>query len=304
MCSFDLDVQFSHSTSAPHIETLSCCHARVHVPSLLSIVRFGFLHRVLFDRTPRFRSDPISLAPLPSSRNLGNCHQGVRDVRGTCWPRVATSVRQVGIPEALGISGPVVGEDFQNSLADGGSTFFIPEVWKEVRANASFVGIRLKIRPRSICDQRIEVRPFAASVQIPYLLARRQMKERLPTVIFTMRIDRSHEIVESLVVFTKREVRELRRTCYATPSQWEGKVGDSGCIYIRYRAGHFSVRVSPDSPDLLHDGVDLFKEKIGPMDEDPKGGYMTTDTMRKLVTGIIRVKGDCEECERPIGCRA
>jgi hypothetical protein len=59
------------------------------------------------------------------------------------------------------------------------------------------------------------------------------------------------------------------------------------------------VRVSPDSPDLLHDGVDLFKEKIGPMDEDPKGGYMTTDTMRKLVTGIIRVKGDCEECERP-----
>lgn len=31
------------------------------------------------------------------------------------------------------------------------------------------------------------------------------------------------------------EVWGLRRTCIACPSQWEGDVGGSGSIYIRYR---------------------------------------------------------------------
>jgi len=40
------------------------------------------------------------------------------------------------------------------------------------------------------------------------------------------------------------QVYDLRRTCIACPSQWEGRVNDHGSIYIRYRRGWLTVRLS------------------------------------------------------------
>jgi hypothetical protein len=34
---------------------------------------------------------------------------------------------------------------------------------------------------------------------------------------------------------------ELNQTCFACPSQWEGKTADGRHLYIRYRWGHLSI---------------------------------------------------------------
>lgn len=39
-------------------------------------------------------------------------------------------------------------------------------------------------------------------------------------------------------------VSTIRSTCCACPSQWEGLTDDERVIYVRYRWGHLSVRVS------------------------------------------------------------
>lgn len=39
------------------------------------------------------------------------------------------------------------------------------------------------------------------------------------------------------------KVVELRQTCGACPSQWEGRTDDGKWVYVRYRFGWLSVRV-------------------------------------------------------------
>lgn len=41
------------------------------------------------------------------------------------------------------------------------------------------------------------------------------------------------------------EVAELRLTCSASPSQWEGRLADGRPIYIRYRWGGLRVHFGP-----------------------------------------------------------
>jgi len=47
----------------------------------------------------------------------------------------------------------------------------------------------------------------------------------------------------------------LVQTCYACPSQWEGKLDDGRMFYIRYRWSEGSVEVSPTPTDDVMQAV-------------------------------------------------
>ena len=59
------------------------------------------------------------------------------------------------------------------------------------------------------------------------------------------------------------EVRDLTMISDDRPSQWEGKVGDRGSIYIRYRWGELGVYLSDSSYDASRDGALICEKKIG-----------------------------------------
>lgn len=69
------------------------------------------------------------------------------------------------------------------------------------------------------------------------------------------------------------QIKDLKRTCYACPSQWEGTLEDGHMIYIRYRHGRFSVSKSPTPTDDVMDavgGIELYSNSF----DEPWGGYM------------------------------
>lgn len=77
-------------------------------------------------------------------------------------------------------------------------------------------------------------------------------------------------------------VVELRQTCMACPSQWEGRTRDGRYVYIRYRWGHLTwgLGASPDLAvrasmhcDGIHSGDDL-------------DGTLDTSSMVKMLTDL------------------
>lgn len=52
------------------------------------------------------------------------------------------------------------------------------------------------------------------------------------------------------------KIVDITQTCGACPAQWEGKLDDGRMIYVRYRWGHLSARVSPKSTDEVMEAVD------------------------------------------------
>ena len=60
-------------------------------------------------------------------------------------------------------------------------------------------------------------------------------------------------------------ITEIRQTCPAFPSQWDGRLADGRPIYIRYRSGYLSVRFGPvgGSFDDLLNADNWFDQKIG-----------------------------------------
>lgn len=89
-------------------------------------------------------------------------------------------------------------------------------------------------------------------------------------------------------------VRNLRRTCPACPSQWEGDVGDHGSIYIRYRWGSLSARLSPTDRDAVS-APTIYETDLGEITGDRLGGYMTTEEMQQHLAGICVFEGPCNE---------
>lgn len=82
----------------------------------------------------------------------------------------------------------------------------------------------------------------------------------------------------------KKKVRiiELKRTCIACPSQWEGRTDDDRPVYIRYRHGHLTVELghkgwptdySDWPPTYLIDTI--IDDRVG------HDGYMTIDELKK-----------------------
>lgn len=76
----------------------------------------------------------------------------------------------------------------------------------------------------------------------------------------------------SLPTLFKPRVTSLAQTCFACPSQWEGRSIDGRRIYIRFRNGWLTVDV---------DGVGVFGEAA------PGDGVMDTNLMVRLTRGVL-----------------
>lgn len=66
------------------------------------------------------------------------------------------------------------------------------------------------------------------------------------------------------------KITELKMTCSACPSQWEGRLSDGSLLYARFRHGYFYVTI---------DGDKIFGTDI----EGGSDGVMGTDKMLRLV---------------------
>lgn len=77
-------------------------------------------------------------------------------------------------------------------------------------------------------------------------------------------------------------VDNLHQTCSACPSQWEGKTDRGHNVYVRYRWGCLSVRVSlyPDGDAV--DGVEVYSEQIG----DEYDGCIDWGTVEAKIEGL------------------
>lgn len=81
-------------------------------------------------------------------------------------------------------------------------------------------------------------------------------------------------------------VKELTQTCSACPSQWEGTLDDGRMVYVRYRWGYLSVRVSPGEADDVMDAVggeEVFGAEIG----DELAGVLTYQQLRDCTSEFV-----------------
>ncbi len=83
------------------------------------------------------------------------------------------------------------------------------------------------------------------------------------------------------------EVRDLKMTSDDRPSQWQGRVGENGSVYIRYRWGHLEVYLSEASRDPLSAGACIYDEQVG----GEYDGQMSTAQMVAALAGVCRFKG-------------
>lgn len=91
------------------------------------------------------------------------------------------------------------------------------------------------------------------------------------------------------------EVYDLRRTGIAAPSQWDGRINKRGSIYIRYRWGELTVRVSLTDGNAVA-GTCIYKDdELGARIGDRLGSHMETGDMQKALDGICHFNGTCDE---------
>ena len=82
------------------------------------------------------------------------------------------------------------------------------------------------------------------------------------------------------------KVKTIEQTCYACPSQWEIKLEDGRMVYVRYRWGYLSARLSPNKTDDIMDAVsgkEIFGKTIG----DKLDGYISESRLRTLLKDIL-----------------
>lgn len=81
-------------------------------------------------------------------------------------------------------------------------------------------------------------------------------------------------------------VKKLVKTCFACPAQWDGETDDGRLVYIRYRWGYLSVRVSELNPKdewAAVRGEEIFGKDLS----DPFGGYMETSELKNTLSGVV-----------------
>jgi hypothetical protein len=77
------------------------------------------------------------------------------------------------------------------------------------------------------------------------------------------------------------KILEIRRTCFAYPSQWEAKT-ESGCVYIKFRGGTLAVRSGSTIEDAMA-GPTIFEWH----DDDDLNGFIEYDELKKLTAGVL-----------------
>lgn len=79
-------------------------------------------------------------------------------------------------------------------------------------------------------------------------------------------------------------ITKIKRTCWACPSQWEGKAKDGKAVYIRLRWGHLSVYVGKSIGDAIRNNKIIFEWH----DKDHWNGLMENSQLAKLTRGVLR----------------
>ena len=77
-------------------------------------------------------------------------------------------------------------------------------------------------------------------------------------------------------------IKYIKKTCECYPSQWEAKLMDGRMLYIRYRWGVLSIRVSLKKTDDIMDAVDG-KEILGKRLGTGFDGYLSDNAMRRYL---------------------
>lgn len=81
-------------------------------------------------------------------------------------------------------------------------------------------------------------------------------------------------------------VTELTKTCEACPAQWEGRTNDGRTVYVRYRWGYLSVRVSEQPTDNVDDAVrgeEIFGRQLG----DEYDGEILYHQVQRQTAGVV-----------------
>lgn len=70
------------------------------------------------------------------------------------------------------------------------------------------------------------------------------------------------------------KVKNIKQTCYACPSQWEGKTDNGERVYVRYRWGNLSIDIN---------GNGFYSESIG----DGLAGVLGYDELKEYTKHLI-----------------
>ena len=80
-------------------------------------------------------------------------------------------------------------------------------------------------------------------------------------------------------------VTEIRNTCGACPSQWEGRTEDGRYVYVRYRWGHLTIGVGDtDIWDAVDRGGEVFDQYLG----DWLDGFLDYAELKQATQGVVR----------------
>lgn len=80
----------------------------------------------------------------------------------------------------------------------------------------------------------------------------------------------------------------LKRTCHACPSQWEGQTNDNRWVYFRFRHGELRIElgqvgVDIDDDNFFNSADVIFSISVG----GPFDGYMTFEELKGLTNNVI-----------------
>jgi hypothetical protein len=79
------------------------------------------------------------------------------------------------------------------------------------------------------------------------------------------------------------KVTQIRRTCTACPSQWEGRTDDGQYVYVRSRHDYLRVSLGPTLDDAI------FGENCNTIVDidDEAAGYLEYEKLKKLTASIV-----------------
>jgi len=83
------------------------------------------------------------------------------------------------------------------------------------------------------------------------------------------------------------KIKKIKQTCSACPSQWEAETVDGYQIYIRYRWGYLSVRISNEPSNDISAGVlgnEIFGKQIG----GRLDGVMSYEELKEKTAEVVR----------------
>ena len=83
----------------------------------------------------------------------------------------------------------------------------------------------------------------------------------------------------------------LKKTCLACPSQWEGALEDGRTVYARFRHGHLSVGIGKTVGEAVNNAISdqaLYDGEIG----DGLDGFMDFEELKAHLRGLVEFPAD------------